>query len=79
MTDGGCPSQTAESSPVSVGYLKTDGHLEAIGADPRPTTHTRSRGRHILPVLTGGGELTGANVDLRGCRQAVRVCEKERE
>lgn len=32
MNDGGRPLQTVESSPVSVGYLKMDGHLEAIGA-----------------------------------------------
>ncbi len=31
MNDGGRPLQTVESSPVNVGYLKTDGHLEAIG------------------------------------------------
>lgn len=31
MNDGRRPSQTVESSPVSVGYLKMDGHLEAIG------------------------------------------------
>lgn len=30
MNDGGHPSQTVESSPVNVGYLKTNGHLEAI-------------------------------------------------
>lgn len=31
MNDGGRPLQTVESSPVNVGYLKMDGHLEAIG------------------------------------------------
>ena len=31
MSDGEQASQTVESSPVNVGYLKTDGHLEAIG------------------------------------------------
>lgn len=32
MNDSSHRSQTVESSPVNVGYLKTDGHLEAIGA-----------------------------------------------
>lgn len=45
MNDGRRPSQTVESSPVNVGYLKTDGHLEAIGVqlqrlDTPPRTHT---------------------------------------
>lgn len=31
MKNGGHLWQTVESSPVNVGYLKTDGHLEAIG------------------------------------------------
>lgn len=40
MNDGGCPSQTVESSPVNVGYLKTDGHLEAIGVQLEEPIHT---------------------------------------
>lgn len=49
MNDGRCPSQTVESSPVSVGYHKMDGHLEDIAvqleqwvAHPYMYTHRES-------------------------------------
>ena len=57
MNDGGRPSQTVESSPVNVGYLKTDGHLEAIGVQleklvTQPYTHTHTHTGPKIYILS---------------------------